>query len=63
MKPRPSSSGKPPDPHTGQVPGAAVAAEIAVAWAREAEDRLAAYRRGEIQAVGEDDVFGEFRNR
>ncbi|MBZ0131644.1 MAG: addiction module protein [Rhodocyclaceae bacterium] len=33
--------------------------EIAAIWAREAEDRLAAYRRGEIQAVDEDEVFGE----
>lgn len=40
-----------------------MATEIAVAWAREAEDRLAAYRRGEIQAVGEDDVFGDPGNR
>lgn len=37
--------------------------EIAAAWAREAEDRLAAYRRGEIQAVGEDDVFGDLGGR
>ena len=37
--------------------------EIAEAWAREAEDRLAAYRRGEIQAVSEDEVFGDLGNR
>lgn len=33
--------------------------EISAAWGKEAEDRLAAYRRGEIAAVGEADVFGD----
>ncbi len=32
---------------------------IAAAWAAEAEDRLAAYRRGELSAVDEKDVFGD----
>jgi putative addiction module component (TIGR02574 family) len=38
-------------------------AEIAAAWAREAESRLAAYRRGEIPAVDEDEVFGDLDRR
>jgi len=33
--------------------------EIAAAWAAEAEDRLAAYKRGELTAVSEEDVFGD----
>lgn len=37
--------------------------EIAAAWAREAEDRLAAYRRGELAAVGEEEVFGDLDGR
>lgn len=32
---------------------------IAAAWSAEAEDRLAAYRRGELAAVDEQDVFGD----
>jgi putative addiction module component (TIGR02574 family) len=32
---------------------------IAAAWANEAEDRLAAYRRGELVAVDEKEVFGD----
>lgn len=32
--------------------------EIAAAWANEAQDRLAAYNRGEIAAVSEEEVFG-----
>ncbi len=32
--------------------------EIAAAWAREADDRLEAYRRGKLTAVDEDQVFG-----
>lgn len=32
---------------------------IAAAWAAEAEDRLAAYRRGELAAVDESEVFGD----
>lgn len=36
-------------------------AEIAAAWAAEAQDRLAAYLRGELAAVGEDEVFGSER--
>ena len=34
---------------------------IAAAWANEAEDRLAAYRRGELVAVDEKEVFGALR--
>jgi putative addiction module component (TIGR02574 family) len=37
--------------------------EMAAAWASEAEDRLAAYRRGELVAVDEDDVFGDTDRR
>lgn len=37
--------------------------EIAAAWAKEADDRLAAYRRGELTAVGEDAVFGDIDAR
>lgn len=33
--------------------------EIAAAWAKEAEDRLAAYSRGELAVVDEDEVFGD----
>ncbi|MHB1357970.1 MAG: addiction module protein [Rhodocyclaceae bacterium] len=33
--------------------------EITAAWAAEAEDRLAAYRRGELAAVDESEVFGD----
>lgn len=33
--------------------------EISAAWAAEAEDRLAAYRRGDLAAVDEGDVFGD----
>lgn len=32
--------------------------EISAAWANEAEERLAAYRRGELVAVDESEVFG-----
>lgn len=32
--------------------------EIATAWAAEADDRLAAFKRGEIAIVSEEDVFG-----
>jgi len=32
--------------------------EIAAGWAGEAQNRLAAYRRGEIKAVSEEEVFG-----
>jgi putative addiction module component (TIGR02574 family) len=34
--------------------------EIDVLWAREAEDRLAAYRRGEIAAVPLADVLAKY---
>ena len=30
-------------------------------WAKEAEDRLAAYRRGEIRAVALSDVIGKYQ--
>ena len=33
--------------------------EISAAWATEAEDRLAAYQRGELIAVDEGDVFSD----
>ncbi|MFA6310402.1 MAG: addiction module protein [Sterolibacterium sp.] len=33
--------------------------EIAAAWAGEAQDRLAAYQRGELTAVSEEEVFGD----
>ena len=33
--------------------------EISAAWAAEAEDRLSAYRRGELGAVDESEVFGD----
>ena len=31
-------------------------------WAKEAEDRLSAYRRGEIKAVDLDEVLAKYRN-
>ena len=31
-------------------------------WAKEAEDRLATYRRGEIKAVDLDEVLAKYRN-
>jgi putative addiction module component (TIGR02574 family) len=37
--------------------------EIAAAWADEAEDRLAAYKRGEIRTVSEEEVFGDLDGR
>lgn len=33
--------------------------EISAAWSAEAEDRLAAYRRGELEVVDEGEVFGD----
>lgn len=33
--------------------------EISAAWAAEAQDRLAAYHRGELAAVDESEVFGD----
>jgi putative addiction module component (TIGR02574 family) len=33
--------------------------DIEAAWATEAEDRLSAYRRGELAAVDEREVFGD----
>lgn len=33
------------------------------AWAREVEGRLAAYRRGEIKAVGLAEVFAKYHSR
>ena len=32
-------------------------------WAREAEDRLTAYRAGEIEAIPAEEVFRELRSR
>jgi putative addiction module component (TIGR02574 family) len=33
--------------------------DIDAKWAREAEDRLAGYRAGEIEAIAADEVFAE----
>jgi putative addiction module component (TIGR02574 family) len=41
----------PPDPHLDEL------------WAREAEDRLDAYDRGELKAVSAEDVFDKIRQR
>jgi len=37
--------------------------EIVSAWAKEADDRLAAYRRGELSAVDDNEVFGPQTDR
>lgn len=37
------------------------APDIDARWAKEAEDRLAAYRRGEIQAVPLQEVLAKYR--
>jgi putative addiction module component (TIGR02574 family) len=39
------------------------APEMAAAWANEAGDRLAAYKRGEILTVSEVEVFGDLDDR
>jgi putative addiction module component (TIGR02574 family) len=36
-------------------------AEIEAAWAREIEERIAAYERGELQTFSAEDVFAEAR--
>ena len=36
-------------------------AALGVLWANEASDRLAAYRRGEIKAVGLSDVIAKYQ--
>lgn len=36
--------------------------EIEAAWAREIEDRVAAFERGETQAYAAEDVFAEARH-
>ena len=36
-------------------------ADIEAAWAREIEDRVAAYDRGEMQSYAAEDVFAEAR--
>lgn len=41
----------PPDPHLDKL------------WAREAEDRLDAYNRGELKAVPAEEVFKRIRQR
>jgi putative addiction module component (TIGR02574 family) len=41
----------PPDPHNDEM------------WAREAEDRLNAYDRGELKAVAAEEVFKRIRQR
>lgn len=41
----------PPDPHLDEL------------WAREAEDRLDAYDRGELKVVSAEDVFDKIRQR
>ena len=38
-------------------------AEIDAAWVAEAEDRLAAYERGELQEVDYDEVMRELRGK
>ncbi len=38
-------------------------AEIDALWAKEAEERLAAYDRGDIEAIDAEVVFAEFRDR
>jgi putative addiction module component (TIGR02574 family) len=40
---------------------APIAADIESAWAREIEDRVAAFDRGETQAYAAEDVFAEAR--
>lgn len=37
--------------------------EVDRSWAREAEDRIAAYERGEIQAIPGDQVFADLKSR
>lgn len=37
--------------------------DISAAWVAEAEDRLAAWRRGELCAVDENEVFGDLDGR
>lgn len=37
--------------------------EIDQLWAQEAEDRVDAYERGEIEAIPADDVFNAIKNR
>jgi len=41
----------PPDPHIDEL------------WAREAEDRLDAYGRGELKAVPAEEVFNKIKER
>jgi putative addiction module component (TIGR02574 family) len=41
----------PPDPHIDEL------------WAREAEDRLDAYNRGEVMAVPAEEVFNRIKQR
>jgi putative addiction module component (TIGR02574 family) len=41
----------PPDPHLDEL------------WAREAEDRLDAYDRGELKAISAEEVFKRIRQR
>jgi putative addiction module component (TIGR02574 family) len=41
----------PPDPHLDEL------------WAREAEDRLDAYERGDLKAVPAEEVFDRIRQR
>ena len=38
-------------------------AEVDALWAKEAEERLAAYDRGEIEAIDVELVFAELRDR
>lgn len=37
--------------------------EIDLLWAKEAEDRLDAYERGEIEAIPAEEVFNAIKNR
>jgi putative addiction module component (TIGR02574 family) len=41
----------PPDPHIDEL------------WAREADDRLEAYDRGELKAIPEEEVFNRIKHR
>lgn len=38
-------------------------AAVDAAWTQEAQDRLAAYRRGEIRAIPLEDVLAKYRTR
>ena len=53
-----------PDHHPGQPPVEGVLRlALDQLWAVEAEDRVDAYERGEIQAIPAEDVFNAIKNR